>query len=185
MSQAYRRCRDDGNSPDLSALRELLLRLEPPDCSCPPYLSCPCGQECPEGVRDTCRHCREECDCPPCEYQPPCRHVAAAADPSDLFRAAEWYVLLFPISRCRDIDDQIAALAARAWPDDYYDPPRPLPDIHATSREARVDKMSEREANNLHISHPLDGWRKDVRGLGVQAKRLRNGAVAEEGVKRA
>ncbi len=168
---------------DPTHLRQLLTRLEIEECRCPPYLSCPCGQECPEGVRDSCRHCREECDCPPLLHQPPCRHVARAVDPADLFQLVEEYRRHFPAQLVTELEDMRAALLRLAWPLEYSEPPRGLPE-RAVSREDRVDVMFLRFRHGLAVEHPRDTWRRRTSEVGILVARLRNGAVVENGVVR-
>lgn len=165
-------------------LRALLDRIDYHGCDCPLLLSCPCGQECPEGVREHCRCCRDECNCPPADYQPACRHVLVELDPADEYALICWYDRVCAGSLARSPDEMIAALRRVLNPEDYADPPPPLPDSTHWSDDARVNLLAERARKGRHLYHPLDRYRRKQSQVARMAQRARNGSVFETELRR-
>lgn len=148
------------------AVRDLLRRLDPPDCSCEPDVE--------EG--QTLLEAWSEFRCP---------HLLSLPDPVDLLRLHEVYMRLFGRPG-RSFPAELAAVAAWAWPGQYEDRPRPSRAVRAdVSREARIREMERRAARGQALFREDDPWRPADTGLGVQARRLRNGAMVEGGVCRA
>lgn len=189
----------------LDGLRALLTRMDVADCDCPLDLACPCAQSCETWAHDTCPvclaelggspgtgetcaahcpHCNGSCSCPPCDYQPPCRHALREVDPADEFELGRLYAKICP-GRPTSLAEMIAALRKRAYPDEYAEPEEDLPDSTCWDRESRVAKMEERAALGLHVENPLDRWRRRESSVGVEAARARNGSVYEKELRRA
>ncbi len=171
--------------PDLAPLRDFLKRFEVADCNCPLYLSCPCLQECDEDDRADCPHCLGQCDCKPMLFQPPCKHVREP-DPADVILLREWATRLW--GRLRDDVNCLERLYARAYADEYLDPPTPdAADLRTASRAERILVMSKRRPRKgkvFAIRHPYDRWtRQDREEVEEVVGRSLNGSIVPKGLR--
>ena len=147
-------------------LRALLARLEVSDCDCPLDLQCPCGESCAPENAAYCVHCRGECDCPPCLWQPPCRHIL---DADHNFPLDEWAAVLWETDPAEYVEPFV-------WPPERFQP------TLALSPSALVAVMARREANGEPLRHPDDYVYRADREHGAMPGHLRNGEDSERGV---
>jgi hypothetical protein len=73
-----------------------------------------------------------------------------------------------------------AELACLVAPKQYLERPKPPPAI-ALTREARIRVYANRRARGLGLYHEHDLWRRGAKRLGLNCRRLRNGAAEEMG----
>ncbi len=190
---------------DRRALRRALGALEATDCGCPPYLRCPCSQECVGPAALLCPHCREECDCLPLPFQPPCRHVlTASARMGERFRRllgeppacgqplalGELVLILADLARRHDLPPVSAAtldcwvaqtwgrLCALAQPDLYEGGGGEPEPADVLLRQDRVEVYRYRRRRHQSLYRADDYWQlAHVRGPAVAARNSRNGTA--------
>lgn len=159
-------------------IQAVISALEIPDCECAVDLACPCGESCPPG--SDCIHCREECDCPPAGYQPPCRHILdAVANPA----LQRWLALVAEHAppeggeKAQDfLIGQLQLLLLDHAADDYRDPPRPPLPLMAVGWEAHIGELARREGRYA-LRSDFDAKVRSALQFSEVAHRGRNGAL--------
>jgi hypothetical protein len=173
----------DPNAPDNDDARrleaEILRRLDVPDCDCPLFLTCPCRQDCPPGIRDQCRHCREECDCPPALHQPACAHVLSADHALSLDDWEQLLLLAYPGPDGPPPPPSAPTAERRAWhrqrDNGYGEPHAPLLAEEVDGPDAMVDLFVLRHDHGVGLRHPEDLRRDNELQAGPRVSRFRNG----------
>lgn len=175
-------------------LRQLLERLEVPDCGCPvkPMRECCRGSghgcrdwnrkvcvtpEQPEGCKTLreqafCGHRRSEtCECPMTPGDP-CIHVKTASVgwPKD------------PQSNRSLTHKAWAELLALAYPEEYAERPPPLEPAKALDRESRVDLKAWRRRRGLGLWHPGDLDPEEADKVGREQEMTDNGRPRDVGL---